>query len=116
MDEIEEATNIEITTESTTTFQEQVAKHFATMLKVNISSRFVSQDIVSSFSISDSQKVPAADSSDLFAYGEDSANLMLAHYGVKQPAETVDGDEYTKEVLTSLEIRTEWKNVSKLLI
>ena len=69
-DEIEEATNIEITTESITTFQEQVAK---LMLKANIhaSSRFVSQNIVSSFSIFDPKKVPVADSSDLLAYGED---------------------------------------------
>ena len=46
-DEIEKATNIEITTENITTFQEQVAKPFITVLKANISSRFVSQDIVS---------------------------------------------------------------------
>ena len=37
-DEIEEATNIEITTESITNFQEQVAKPFVTMLKMYISS------------------------------------------------------------------------------
>ena len=109
-DEIEEATDIKIATESITTFQERVAKPFVTMLKANISSRFVSQDIVSSFSIFDP---PAADSSDLLAYGEDSVDLMLAHYGAEQPAETVDGEEYTKEALISPEIRTEW---SKLLI
>ena len=34
--EIEEVANIEITTESITTFQEQVAKPFVTMLKANI--------------------------------------------------------------------------------
>ena len=51
--------------------------------------------------------MPAADSSDLLAYGEDSVDLMLAHYGVEQPAETVDGDEYTKEALMSPEIRME---------
>ena len=80
-DEIEEATDIKITTESITTFQERVAKPFVMMLKANISSRFVLQDIVSSFSIFDPKKVPAADSSDLLAYGEDSVDLMLAHYG-----------------------------------
>ena len=59
--EIQEATNIEITTESIT-IQEQVAKPFVTLLKANISSQFVSQDIVSSFSIFDPGNVPAADS------------------------------------------------------
>ena len=103
-DEVEEATNIEITTESITTFQEQVAKPLVTMLKANISSQFVSQDIVSLFSIFDPKKVPAAGSSDLLAYGEESVDLMLAHYGVVQPPETVDGDEYTKEALMSSEI------------
>ena len=70
-DEIQVAINTETTTESITTFQEQVAKPFATMQKVNISSLFVSQDIVSSFSIFDPKKVPAADYLDLLAYGED---------------------------------------------
>ena len=46
--------------------------------------------------------MPAADSSD---YGEDSVDLTLAHYGVEQPAETIDSDKYTKEALTSPEIR-----------
>ena len=77
-DEIEEATDIKITTESITTFQERVAKSFLTMLQPNISSQFVSQGIVSSFSIFDPKKVPVADSSDLLAYGEDSVDL--AHH------------------------------------
>ena len=82
-----------------------------------ISSRFVSQYIFSSFSIFDPKEVPAADSSDLLAYGEDSVKLMLAHYGVEQlqPAETVDGDEYTTEALISPEIRTEWKTFQSCL-
>ena len=46
--------------------------------------------------------------SNLLAYGDDSVDLMLAHYGAEQPAETVDGDEYTKVALISPEIRTEW--------
>ena len=74
------------------------------MLKVNISSRFVLQDIVSSFSIFDPKKVPATDSSDLLAFGKDSVDLMLADYGAEQPAETADGDEYTKQAPISLEL------------
>ena len=72
-----------------------MAKPFVTMLKVNISSRFVSQVVVSSFSIFDSKKVPAADSSDLLHYGEDLVDLLLSHYGAEQHADTIDGDEYT---------------------
>ena len=45
----------------------------------------------------DPKKVPAADSSDLLHYGEDSVDLLLAHYGAEQPADTVDGDEYNQE-------------------
>ena len=114
-DEIEKATNIKITIEGLTTFQEWVAKPFVTMLKANISSRFVSQDIVSSISIFDPKKVPATDSSDLLAFGEDAMNLMLAHYGAEQPAETVDGDEYTKEALISPEFQTKWKTFRSCL-
>ena len=54
------------------------------------------------------KEVTAADSSDLLAYGEDSVDLMLSHYGAEHTAETVDGDEYTKEALKSPEIRAEW--------
>ena len=44
-----------------TSFENRVAKPVITMLKNNISSGFLSQD-VSSFSIFDPKKVPAADS------------------------------------------------------
>ena len=75
-DEIEEITEIKTTTESIATFQERVAKPFVTTLKANITNRFVSQDIVSSFSILfDPKKVTAAESSDLLAYGGDSVDL-----------------------------------------
>ena len=60
-DNLDTATDIKITTESIISFQHRVAKPFNTMLKNNILSRFVSQD-VSSFSIFDRKKVPAADS------------------------------------------------------
>lgn len=77
-----------------------MAKPFVKMQKVNISSRFVSQDVVSSFSIFDLKKVPDADSSDLLQYREDSVNLLLAHYGTELPADTctVNGDEYTRNL------------------
>ena len=58
------------------------------MLKNNISNWFVSHN-VSSFSIFDSKKVPAADSSGLLAYGEDSVDLLIEDYGAEQHAESV---------------------------
>ena len=114
-DDLEAAPDIKITTESITSFQDRVAKPFNTMLKNNISSRFVSQDVVSSFSIFDPKKVPAADSSGLLSYGEDSVDLLIEHYGTEQPAETVQGDGYTKEALISPELRTEWKTFCSYL-
>jgi len=115
-DDLQAATDVEITIAIITSFQERVAKPFVMMLKANISSRFVSQDVVSSFSIFDPKKVPAADSSDLLHYGEDSVDLLLAHYGADQPANTVDGVEYTKKALISPDIRTEWKTFRSYLL
>ena len=69
------------------------------MLKANISSKFVSQDIVSSFSMFDPKKVPAVDSSDLLAYGEDSVDVMLHCSSLWCRAETIDSEEYTKGAL-----------------
>ena len=111
-DDLEAATDVEITTAIITSFQERVAKPLVMMLKANISSRFVSQDVVSSFSIFDPEKVPAADSSDLLHYGEDSVDLLFAHYGADQPANTVDGVEYTKKALISPDI---WKTFRSYL-
>ena len=114
-DDLEAATDIKISTESNTSFQDRVAKHFITMLKNDILSWFVSQDVVSSFSIFDPKKVPAADSSGLLSYGEDSVDLLIEHYGAEQPVETMQGDEYTKEALISPELRTEWKTFRSYL-
>ena len=76
------------------------------MLKNIISSRFVSQDVASSFSIFDSKKVQAADSIGLLSYGEDSVDLLIEHYSAEQPVDTLQDDEYTKEAVISPELRT----------
>ena len=55
--------------------------------------------IVSSFSIFDLKKMPAANSSHLLYLREDSVDLPIKHYGTDQPTETVQGDEYTEEAL-----------------
>ena len=114
-DDLEATTDIKITTESITSYQDRVAKPFITMLKNNISSWFILQDVVSSFSIFDPKKVSAADSSGLLSYGEDSVDLLIELYSAEQPAETVQGDEYTKEALISPELRIEWKTFCSYL-
>jgi len=42
-------------------------------------------------------------------------DLMLTHNGAEQPAETADGDKYTKEALIFPEIQTEWKTFRSYL-
>ena len=42
-------------------------------------------------------------------------DLLLAHYGTEQPADTVDDDEYTKKAIISPDIRTEWKTIRSYL-
>ena len=70
-----EATGIQITMDDISNFQERVGKPFASDLKNNISSRFTSQDIVSSMSIFDPRKLPNVDSPGL---------LGLLHMGIAQ--------------------------------
>ena len=98
-----------MTTASIGSFQEAVAKPFITKLKNNISSRFASQDVVSSFSIFDPKKVPGPDSLDLPSYGEGPVDALINHYGADRLAETVECEVYVKEALISSELRTEWK-------
>ena len=57
-EEIERATGVKVTSANIASFQEKVAKHFITDLKNNIVCRFTSQDVVSSFSIFDREKMP----------------------------------------------------------
>ena len=52
---------------------------------------------------------------EISSLAQDSVDLMLAHCGVEQPVETVDSDKYTKEALTSPEIRMEWKTFRSYL-
>ena len=109
-DDLDAAIDIKITRESITSFQYRVAKPFITMFKKNILCLFVSQHVVSSFSIFDTKKVLAANSSGLLSYGKNSVDLLTEHYGAEQPAETVQGDENTKKALISFELRTEGKH------
>ena len=91
------------------TFQDVVGKPFISNLKSNISSRFTSQDVVSAFSIFDPKKIPSPESPEYPSYGEDSVNTLSRHYGVDRPAQTLEGEEFSKPALTSAEVSTEWK-------
>ena len=42
-------------------------------------------------------------------------DLLIEHYGAKQPAETVQGDKYILEALISPELQTEWKTFRSYL-
>ena len=57
-EEIERASGVKVTSANIASFQERVAKHFITNLKNNIVCRFTSQDVVSSFSIFNPEKMP----------------------------------------------------------
>ena len=78
-------------------------------MKINISSHFTSQDVVSAFSIFDPKKVPSPESPEYPSYGEDSVDTLSSHYGVDRPAQTLEGEEFSKPALTSAEVSTEWK-------
>ncbi len=97
-----------IDSESITSFQDKVAKPFVTDLKENISRRFSSQDIVASFSIFDSSKLPQKDSPDLSSYGDEFLGVLEDHYGKELAAKSVEGEEFTVPALVSSDIRTEW--------
>ena len=92
-----------------TSFQERVVKPFIMQLKASISSQFDGQGIISSFSIFDQQKLLAPNPSDLLHYGDDCVEILLVHYGVEMPADTIDSGEYTTKALISSDICTEWK-------
>ena len=87
--EIEDVTGIKVTTPDVSSFQKSLAEPFLRDLKNNISSRFISQDVVSEFSIFNPKKMPAPSSSDLQFYGENSVGILMEPYGVEKTVETL---------------------------
>ena len=79
-------------------FQERVGKPFVSELKNNISSRFTSQDIVSSMSIFDPRKLPNVDSPGFTSYEDSSIDTLIQHYGEDREAQTIDGEEYLRKI------------------
>ena len=85
-----------------------MAKHFITDLKNNIVCRFTSQDVVSSFSIFNPEKMPPLGTTDLSCYEEDCIDTILKHYGKDLTTESVL-EEDVKPALVSSDITSEWK-------
>ena len=71
---------INFNSDDETSFQGCVTEPFYTKLKENIANRFVSQDVVSCFSIFDTKKTP--NSLENCAYGEDQVKVLLKTMGL----------------------------------
>ena len=95
--------------------QSRITEPFYTKLKENIANRFVSQDVVSCFSIFDPKETP--NSLENCTYGEDQVKVLLERYGSELPAETVVGDEFLMPavVTSSSDLPTEWKTFRRYI-
>ena len=91
-EEMDITVGINFNSDDVASFQSRVTEPFYTRLKENIANRFISQDVVSCFSIFDPMKTP--NSLEKCTYGEDQVKVLLEHYGSELPAETVVGDEF----------------------
>ena len=86
-EEMDITVGINFNSDDVASFQSRVTEPFYTKLKENIANRFVSQDVVSCFSIFDPKKTP--NSLENCTYEEDQVKVLLEHYGSALPAETV---------------------------
>lgn len=115
-DDLQTATEVMLTQQDITSFQDDVGKPFVALVKENISNRFSSsKDIITSFSIFDPKKVPGPTSVDLTTYGEDSIGTLLDHYGKDLRGETVEGIAFEKAAIISRDVLTEWKTYRQLM-
>ena len=106
--DLETAIEEQITQEDISTFQEKIGQCYIHQLRDNITNRFTSSDVVSSFSIFDPRKVPATSSPLFSLYGEGAIDNLIDHYAQIFPAETVHVVQFVKkEGIISLDIRTE---------
>ena len=71
--------------------------------------------MVSSFSIFDLRKVPAASSPLFSLYEEGAIDTLIDHYAQDFPAEIVHVMQFVKEGIISLDVHTEWKMYCQLL-
>ena len=115
-DDLQTATEIKLTQEDITSFQNDVGKPFVALVKENIANHFSSsKDIITSFSIFDPKKVPAPTSVELTSYGEDSISILIDHYGKDLQGKTVDGIAFEKAAIISRDVRTEWKTYRQMM-
>ena len=104
-DDLEIATEVELTQEDIASFQDDIGKPFVALVKENIASRFSSsKDIITSFSIFDPKKVPAPTSVELISYGEDSISTLIDHYAKDLQGETVEGIEFENKAIISKDV------------
>ena len=108
-EEMDITVGIKFNSDDVASFQSRVTEPFYTKLKENIANRFVSQDVVSCFSIFDPKKTP--NSLENCTYGENQVKVLLEHYGSERPVETVVGDEFLMPavITSSSYLPTEWK-------
>ena len=74
-------------------------KLIITDLKGNILSKFSSQDIVASFSIFNSWKLPQNDSPDLSSYGENFLAVFEDHYDKEHAVKSIEREEFIMPAL-----------------
>ena len=106
--DLETAIEEQITQEDISTFQEKIGQCFIHQLRDNITSRFTSSNVVSSFSIFDPRKVPATSFPPLSLHGEGAIDTLIVQ---DFPAETVHGDQFVKEGIISLDVRQSGKRI-----
>ena len=88
---------------------------FVALLKENISSRFVTHDIVSAQAIFDPYNVPNTDTSQFTTYGKKSIEVLLNNYRKDKFALTWNDEETVKTAVISPEVHTEWITFRTLL-
>ena len=99
---------IKITIDDIKSFQDNVGIPFVSKLKINISSRFSSQDVVSAFSIFDPKKIPKVHSSEYTNCGNHSLSALLNQYGSPRTAIALDGERFQKPALITNGVHAEW--------
>ena len=114
-EEIDITVGINFNSDDVASFQSRVTEPFYIKLKENIANCFVSQDVVSCFSIFDPKKTP--NTLENCTYGEDQVKVLLEHYGSELPAETVVGGEFLMPavITSSSDLPTEWKTFRRYI-
>ena len=114
-EEMDITVGINFNSDDVASFQSRVTEPFYTKLKENIVKRFVSQDVVSCFSIFDPKKTP--NYLENCTYGEDQVKIFLEHNRSELPAETVVGDEFLMPavITSSSDLPTEWKTFRRYI-